>query len=131
MYRLALVAATAAAASVWPQPASLTSGNESLVVGGCDGAPFRFTTNAPNSTVLSAAFARVLSHQWAAPPAHFAASSGWTLGAQLFFIEEQKCEIASRDARPSASGKHASSPPHSASVCDEHNLASPKARAHL
>ena len=30
--------------------------------------------------VLSAAFARVLSHQWAAPPAHFAASSGWTLG---------------------------------------------------
>ena len=58
MYRLALVAATAAAASVWPQPASMTSGNASIVVGGCDGAPFRFTTNAPNSTVLAAAFAR-------------------------------------------------------------------------
>ena len=32
--------------------------------------------------------------------------------------------------RPSASGKRASSPPHSASVCAEHSLASPKARAH-
>lgn len=31
-------------------------------------------------------------------------TAGWTLGAQLFFIDEQKCEIAQRDAPHGASG---------------------------